>query len=279
MKKIVSVIILIIALSEMSKAQDTIYFYSGGNVINKQAVLGLDSMVFYNTNSTFSTSIPTNGLIAWYPFNGNANDSSGHGLNGTVHGATLTTDRFGRANSAYNFDASESQWIDCGTDTLFDLLPAFTISAWIYLNQFSTDNNVGYLITGTYNGEYQGYLFNVGPNSLKNQEANISFRWSDGLLNSAPEPIDTLTQLELNTWYNVIVTFDGSIIKLYVNGVLGSSTTEGTAEIVTNNHLYIGGSGTVWASPFYLNGKIDDILLYNRVLSSSEVSDIYNSKE
>jgi hypothetical protein len=44
------------------------------------------------------------GLVAHYPFNGNANDESGNGNNGTVNGATLTTDRFGNMNKAYSFD-------------------------------------------------------------------------------------------------------------------------------------------------------------------------------
>ena len=48
--------------------------------------------------------VPTNGLVGWWPFNGNANDESGNGNNGTVNGATLTTDRNGVANKAYSFD-------------------------------------------------------------------------------------------------------------------------------------------------------------------------------
>ncbi|MEJ6801976.1 MAG: hypothetical protein QNK77_12425, partial [Crocinitomicaceae bacterium] len=48
--------------------------------------------------------VPTNGLVGWWGFNGNANDESGNGNNGTVNGATLTTDRFGNPNSAYDFD-------------------------------------------------------------------------------------------------------------------------------------------------------------------------------
>ena len=48
--------------------------------------------------------VPTNGLVGWWPFNGNANDESGLGNNGIVSGSTLTSDRFGNANSAYLFD-------------------------------------------------------------------------------------------------------------------------------------------------------------------------------
>jgi hypothetical protein len=53
--------------------------------------------------------VPTNGLVGYWPFNGNANDISGNGNNGTVNGATLTTDRFGNTNSAYSFDGND--WI------------------------------------------------------------------------------------------------------------------------------------------------------------------------
>ena len=48
--------------------------------------------------------VPKDGLVAWYPFNGNANDESGNGNHGTVNGATLTADRNGKANSSYSFD-------------------------------------------------------------------------------------------------------------------------------------------------------------------------------
>ena len=51
--------------------------------------------------------VPTNGLVGWWPFNGNANDESGNANNGTVNGATLTTDRFGDSSSAYDFDGND----------------------------------------------------------------------------------------------------------------------------------------------------------------------------
>ena len=74
--------------------------------------------------------IPTNGLVAWYPFNGNANDSSGNGNHGTNNGATLTTDRFGNANSAYTFDGKGND-ITSGSSTTLAINMYATISAWI----------------------------------------------------------------------------------------------------------------------------------------------------
>lgn len=243
--------------------------------MRKVIVIGLTfflivSMSSCKKDSTPSPQIPTNGLIAWYPFNGNANDSSGHGLNGTVHGATLTSDRFGKANSAYSFTGNSVQWIDCGTDSLFTALPTMTLSAWVYLYQYSSDNNVGYLVAGTYDGNYHGYFMNTdGPN-----KANIAFRWGN-----SEEPKDSTTNLALNTWYNLLVTYNGTLLELYVNGKLVNSSTC-TTGVVSNDHFYIGCSGTLWNNPsITMNGKIDDVLLYNRVLSSSEISDVYNTKE
>jgi hypothetical protein len=69
--------------------------------------------IFGLTFAQVPSYVPTNGLVGWWPFNGNANDESGNGNNGTVNGATLTTDRNGVANSAYSFDGV-NDYIDVG---------------------------------------------------------------------------------------------------------------------------------------------------------------------
>ena len=62
--------------------------------------------------------VPTNGLVGWWPFNGNANDESGNGNHGTVNGASLTSDRNGVANKAYSFDGVDD-FIDAGQNITF----------------------------------------------------------------------------------------------------------------------------------------------------------------
>src|SRR5664279_2298442 len=80
----------------------------------------------------------TSGLVAWYPFNGNANDASGNGNNGVVYNATLTTDRFGNANSAYDFNGSSS-YVDIPQNGILNgLITNFTLSAWIYQRSVQT---------------------------------------------------------------------------------------------------------------------------------------------
>ena len=73
--------------------------------------------------------VPTNGLVGWWPFNGNANDESGNGNNGTVNGATLTTDRFGNVNKSYNFDGNDDIVIPAISQN-----SNWTICFWFYSN-------------------------------------------------------------------------------------------------------------------------------------------------
>ena len=77
--------------------------------------------------------VPTSGLVGWWPFNGNANDESGNGNNGTVYGATLTTDRFGNGNQAYSFDAAQNNYfgIPHNASLNFQSNNTISISIWI----------------------------------------------------------------------------------------------------------------------------------------------------
>ena len=78
-------------------------------LLTAAATLGLTAATMAQSVPSY---VPTNGLVGWWPFNGNDNDISGNGNNGNVNGATLTTDRFGNVNSSYNFDGV-SNFIDC----------------------------------------------------------------------------------------------------------------------------------------------------------------------
>ena len=84
-----------------------------------------------------SSTIPTDGLVAYYPFNGNANDESANSNNGTVNGATLTTDRDGNANSAYSFDGVDDK-IDIPHHDSLNLDANFSISVWINASAWGT---------------------------------------------------------------------------------------------------------------------------------------------
>lgn len=92
--------------------------------------------------------VPTNGLVGWWPFNGNANDESGNGNNGTVNGATLTTDRFGQVGKAYSFDGV-SAFINVLNSTSLQFNNSLTISTWFNTNTIppAQTNSASYILS------------------------------------------------------------------------------------------------------------------------------------
>ncbi len=203
--------------------------------------------------------IPSSGLIASYPFNGNANDASGNGHNGTVTGATLTTDRFGNANSAYSFNGT-TDYITVGTFSL----SVFTISSWIYTNAVNPTNLNG-IISNLASTPFQGVEVRVQPDSTIMVVTGNGSMWT--------QPANTY-KLQNHTWYNVAVTSDNSNIKVYINSVLIASYAF-TGFVDNTNPIMIGTRTSGTNGGFY-NGKIDDIHIYNRALNASAVDSLYN---
>lgn len=111
--------------------------------------------------------IPTNGLKAHYQFNGNANDNSGNGNNGTISGATLTSDRFGNINSAFLFDGVNDK-ITLTNNTL-SLPDSFSVSSWVSINNLSPSNYDAPIIS-QWNGTSAGQRkFVVGYRRMSTQ--------------------------------------------------------------------------------------------------------------
>src|ERR1035441_4728412 len=124
--------------------------------------------IFIAINS-HAQSFLTNGLVAYYPFNGNANDTAGTN-NGTVQGATLTTDRFNKANSAYYFNGNS--WIETTQYRLLDGASNATISVWAMINSGTN----GQILSC---GDYRGGL---DPISLHFMNQNADAMWFQNTL-------------------------------------------------------------------------------------------------
>jgi hypothetical protein len=214
--------------------------------------------------------VPTNGLEGWWPFNGNANDESGNGHNGTVMGATLTTDRFGAANSAYNFTGSRivTNYIGVlGT-------AARSISFWYNFNTVNNSNDLwllaGYGGTGSCGGGFDCISWNGVNNNIGDD-----IRCSDAIYN---------TNSGVSNWHHYVATYDISFgiytqnVKIYDNGVLQTNPTimccVFALNTVQNPPLQFGGNGN---GPNYMDGKLDDIGFWNRVLTQSEITALYNA--
>jgi len=203
----------------------------------------------------------SDGLVAYYPFNGNANDESGNGNNGTVYGATLTTDRFGNANSAYSFDGN-NDYIDCGNGSTINISGSFSISSWCYYSS-------GYSILGKEggNGSNNGYYLWINPVDKK-----VHFGF-----NKDQSEIISLSQIEINKWVHIVGTWDSSSkrISIYINSILDNVNILSGNPLPHSNPLYLGYTSAPWATEFSFIGKIDDIRIYNRAISASEIQEIY----
>ena len=204
--------------------------------------------------STFAQ-IPTAGLVAYYPFNGNTNDGSGNNYNGTVNGASLTNDRFGNPNSAYSFDGIND---NITLNSTLSLTNIQSKSVWVYLNSSNPNQNI--IVEG---GAIQ-WMEVVDIDNDKKPEIRYGFESTLGNYIESNLELDTLQ------WYNLILTSDASnVMKLYINGVLDSQLS-GTPQTIGNINI---GSGV---SSYFFNGKIDDIVIYNRALTPAEVTQIYS---
>jgi len=203
--------------------------------------------------------IPTQGLVAYYPFNGNANDESGNGNNGIVFWAVLATDRFNNGNLAYSFDGT-NDYIEADASNL--PTAERTISLWFYTN--SVDNRPGLLGYG--GGGGQGTTWFMGLNVQGFESFHMSCHW---LINR----IDYYyTNPPVAEWYHWVITTNSSGTKIYVNGVeKEANTTFVNNTFVNGKELGIGVISSPNGSvPYtdgnvkYFNGSIDDIRIYNR---------------
>ena len=213
-----------------------------------------------------SNPIPINGLVAMYPFDGNANDASGNGNNGTVYGATLTMDRFGNPNSAYSFNGS-TDYIDVANSPSLNT---------------STENNTticGWVNNTSVGGEYffLGVNYATSAYQLYDGDTLMAMNYNWQYLGGEWYKVKSKIKTNLNTWYFITAVFDysNSVIKLYVNGELNNQLSCTIGRPPTPN-IVIGRNP--WPEA-YMNGEIDDLRLYNRVLSDCEIMDIYKYKE
>ena len=206
----------------------------------------------------------TNGLVAYYPFNGNANDESGNGNNGVVNGATITTDRFGSSNKAYSFDGS-SAYIYVLNSSSLQLTSGVTISVWCYMNAFQLPV---FVLSKGYDGDPSQKSWLIDFISANVIETKFN---TNGTSTKSKKPFMT------NNWYNIIVTNDGSVQKLYINSTLDASNSYTYDTFANSWDLKIGRMGyPSGAFPYYFNGNIDDIRIYNRALTPSEVKILYH---
>ena len=223
------------------------------------------------------------GLVTYYPFNGNANDEGENGNDGTVYGATLVKDRFGRDNSAYSFDG-----IDDYIKASANNLPTRerTVSLWFFAR------NNGRFVQLGYGGGLCGTSWFMGINLGGDPQFQMSSHCN------VNEIRYYYTQPPVGNWYHFVVSTDRNGTKIYIDGVEKASnghfvtntnivnSDESKLERIATSSSFKDLSIGVNVSPFgiapytdgnvgYHDGMIDDVRIYNRALSETEIQELY----
>ncbi len=213
------------------------------------------------TNGTTpdSGNVSNVGLAAHWPLDGNANDASGNGNHGKVEGATLTSDRNGKANAAYHFDGSKCDAIRVpSSPSLKGITSVSTIAAWIKPERW--DNTwVNVFSKGEQKRQYGLFANDSGTlymnDSYRNDSPDVSAKMPEGL--------------KLGVWQHVAIVYDGSKTVAYVNGKPGEPKSTSGQFVPNDEDFMLGRDDYVDRENYW--GDMDDVRIYNRALSASEI--------
>jgi hypothetical protein len=240
--------------------------------------------------------IPTNGLVAWYPFNGNANDESGKENNGVVSGATLTTDRFNAQNRSYRFRGfGFRDHIRIPFSASLSNQGSFSFSLFFLLENGALMNGngsqggslqSGAILTreGDGIGTSPGFFSEV---KIVNSQVRTGYYFSEGCCTARTyqERVTefTVPNISLNNWVHLAVTVSSTEYKIFINGELKlTKPLNSNLNVMNNLDYYIGifGSGRANLPTWYpFLGKIDDVAIYNRILTPEEVAKIFKEEK
>ncbi len=228
---------------------------------------GCDSSATLNltVTNTLPNYLPTNGLVGYWPFNGNANDESGNGNHGTVNGATMASDRFGNSEMAYGFDGI-NDWININNSNSLNPPSQITISAWVKTMGYNS-SDASMIINKGWDqgpGHYDLLLFSSNKKSRFVIGSNLF--------------VESNNNINLNQWVFITATIDNFTMKIYVNGLLENTIfqTNNNSFGTNSDPLYIG-KHDYNNAPYFFNGSIDDIAIYNRALTPQEIAAMYSS--
>jgi hypothetical protein len=251
-------------------------FRSGGKTVDYGDVSVIIKKTEDNVFNIGYSGIPTNGLIAFYPFDGNTKDASGYGRDMINSGATFTTGFDGKANSAVVFSNLATLRYENATDIQKSLYnPKASVSLWVSVP-------LNYDVNATQGGTV---IFNVSGDWGDNEGVAISIPSNPRSI--APEINVNNTKQYLkyypivyNKFTHLVITYNGTTFKFYVNDTLWSSVA--AAGIMTYSSTYhkmgIGWWDAVPTYEHYFTGTIDNVRLYDRALTEGEIDQLYHER-
>lgn len=212
------------------------------------------------------------GLVAYYPFNGNANDESGNGNHGIIRGAVLTADRHSIPNSSMSFNGS-SAFIEIPSTKSIESITRITISCWINADfLYPPQGQPGWKSSciaskGLRPGEVADWALAIDGDRIR--PYIFVNRWSY---------YDSPSVISKKEWRHVAFSYDGNVVRTYADGVIINETPRNEGALLSSDQpMYIGAYLPYrLINNYHFPGSIDDFRVYNRALNDAEIKSLYN---
>ncbi len=222
--------------------------------MKKKVIISLIFLLILSSIAYADITTNCSNVAALYHLDGNANDSSGNGNDGTVNGATYNSS--GKVNGAFDFDGDDD-YVNVNNDPIG--IGAVTVSVWVYSK---TTGEIGYgtiVSNGKFMCNLLGWDMGIG---CSNDNGN-TLVWSES------------SSLLFNEWqlFTAVRDVDGSF-TFYINGIQSGIVNQDGGPVLTGSGLTI---GRRYSPAQHFNGSIDEVIIYNRALNSTEISELYNS--
>jgi hypothetical protein len=230
------------------------------------------SVVFLSLWMTNALADLNEGLIGYWPFNGNADDESGHGNHGSINGAIPTIDRFGVLKSAYSFDGVDDRIVIPSSSSL-NPVDQLTIAFWLNTNSITKDLPTPILHKGgSKNGEFNNREYSVWLDKRHFSLSSAGNNSDQHILNST----DNVVELGKWIFFTAVINRRNHLMKIYLNGQFDVSKEDDYYSFNNNGFsLNFGGRGE-GASFAAFDGVLDEVRIYNRALAESEINALFN---
>jgi len=252
--------------------------YTASSAGKGYCLASTNGSIGYYTTGTLKTPqkgncVTADGLMGWWPLNGDTSDASGNGHPGilSLSAPTPTTGQGNVANTAYSFDGSVGDaYIDTGDKFTTS---QFTASIWAYPIATSNGTPFATIMSNTRDCCNTNSGFQIQYNKTSPYQLS-SLLWAGGT--SPVASLNYAAGIAQNTWSHIALTYDGTSLTMYKNGASIGTTTYSSTLATPSYNVFLGRMGEI-PYGYTFGGKLDDARIYNRALSSTEITALYGA--